>query len=544
VADGNVNGEEAARLAAQLTNYRIEAQIGRGGMGVVYRAEQINLGRKVAVKVIAPQLAQEPAFRDRFRRESKLAAAIDHPNIIPVYEADTLGDLLFIAMRYVDGTDLRTIIQQSGGLQPRRAAQIVAQVAAALDAAHERDLVHRDVKPANVLLSGTPPHEHAYLTDFGLTKHMSSDSALTETGQWVGTLDFVAPEQIMGQQIDGRADVYSLGCVFFETLTGQPPFPRDVDIAKIYAHLNEPPPRVTEHLPELSPEFDSVVARALAKEPAQRYQSAGEFREAVLGLVSTTRPERSAAAAAAEPATPATRPESPSFATAARTRMDVAVSPPPLPPPPPLLPQPPRQDSRPRPVGLWIVAAVLLLVGAGAAIAAATGVFGGSSTGDGEKRSTAVPAAEATTPAKHKRKRNAPTVTVTTPAPAPGPVSPPSQSKLRFQTGTSSGRDEPATYCEVRPGSGESELYCWTPDDGFTVFLGRHAPRGPAGLAAGTLLDANRHRVPAGYSTLGIGERRSGSGFTCESEIGGLTCTNSTGHGWTIPRDTGALRPF
>jgi serine/threonine protein kinase len=191
------------QLGDHVAGYRIERQLGRGGMGVVYLAEQVRLRRYVAIKLIVPELAEDDAFRRRFERESQLAASIDHPNVIPVYEAGEADGVLFISMRYVDGHDLRAIIKASGRLEPARAARFVGQLGDALDAAHSHGLVHRDVKPANVLVAG----EHAYLTDFGLTKHVSSSSGITHTGQWVGTLDYVAPEQISGGPLDARVDV-------------------------------------------------------------------------------------------------------------------------------------------------------------------------------------------------------------------------------------------------------------------------------------------------------------------------------------------------
>src|SRR3712207_2153724 len=227
-------------------------------MGVVYMAEQVRLQRRVALKLIAPDLAENEEFRQRFERECQLAASIDHTNVVPVYEAGEDGGNLFVSMRYVEGTDMRGLLRREHHLEAARAAWIVSQIAAALDAAHARGLAHRDVKPANVLIAGEPPSEHAYLTDFGLTKHTSATSGLTHTGQWVGTLDYVAPEQIEGGPLDARVDVYSLGCVLFEALTGRVPYPKPNDVAKMYAHLNEPPPPVCQLVPGLPSAFDAV----------------------------------------------------------------------------------------------------------------------------------------------------------------------------------------------------------------------------------------------------------------------------------------------
>jgi serine/threonine protein kinase len=262
----------------EVAGYRIERTLGRGGMSVVYLAEHDWLQRKVALKVLAPPLAEDERFRERFVRESRLAASLDHPNVIPIYEAGASGGDLFIAMRYVEGTDLRTLLHEGGALEPGRAVAIVRQVAAALDAAHEQGLVHRDVKPGNVLLArqrGSEAGEHVYLSDFGLTKRSASDSGITGTGQFVGTLDYAAPEQFKGGTPDARTDVYSLGCVLFECLTGSPPFTSENDAGLMYAHLLEAPPPVTAARPELAPEIDGVIVRAMAKAPDDRQANAG-----------------------------------------------------------------------------------------------------------------------------------------------------------------------------------------------------------------------------------------------------------------------------
>ena len=266
-----------------FAGYRIEQVLGRGGMSVVYLAEHLGLKRKVALKVMASQLAEDQRFRDRFVRESQIAASLDHPNVIPIYEAGDADGRLFLAMRYVEGTDLRALLRSGGALDPPRAVQIVRQVADALDAAHERGLVHRDVKPANVLLArrtGTDDGEHAYLSDFGLTRRAASESGVTGTGQFVGTLDYAAPEQFKGAFLDARTDVYSLGCVLFECLTGRPPFRRENDAAVMYAHLFEDRPSACAERPELDEEVDDVLATAMAKDPADRYPSAGELASA------------------------------------------------------------------------------------------------------------------------------------------------------------------------------------------------------------------------------------------------------------------------
>ena len=274
------------RVGTELAGYRIESLLGFGGMSVVYLAKDLRLERRVALKLLAPSLAEDDSFRDRFLRESRLAASIDHPNIVPIYEAGTTEDRLFIAMRYVEGRDLKVRLQ-SGRLDPTDATGIVAQVASALDAAHGRGLVHRDVKPSNVLLdTGARPDgsDHVYLADFGLTRRVSEEAGSGDNGQLMGTIDYVAPEQIAGEQIDGRADVYSLGCVLYECLVGQPPFRRDSELAVVFAHLETEPPAPRARRPELPAALDAVLARALNKEPEERYSSCRELARAALAV--------------------------------------------------------------------------------------------------------------------------------------------------------------------------------------------------------------------------------------------------------------------
>ena len=274
------------RVGTELAGYRIDALLGWGGMSVVYLAVDLRLKRRVALKLLAAGLAEDTSFRDRFIRESELAASIDHPNITPIYEAGTSGDLLFIAMRYVEGCDLRERLHR-GRLDPADAIGILAQVASALDAAHARGLVHRDVKPSNVLLdTGARPDgsDHVYLADFGLTKRISDEPGVGDQGQLMGTIDYVAPEQIAGEEIDGRADVYSLGCVLYECLVGQPPFRSDSDLAAVFSHLEAEPPAPSERRPDLPAALDAVIARALAKDPEQRYPSCRELTRVALGV--------------------------------------------------------------------------------------------------------------------------------------------------------------------------------------------------------------------------------------------------------------------
>ncbi len=266
-----------------LGGYRILEPIGRGGMGVVYRAEEPALGRLVALKVLAPALAAHDEFRRRFLREMRLAASIEHPNILPIYRAGEDQDLLYLAMRYVDARDLREVLRRGGPLQVGRALWIVEQVAQALDAAHQRGLVHRDVKPANILLTAPAAdgREHVYLVDFGVARPIAGDGSITSAGMILGTPSYAAPEQLTGGPVDARTDVYALGCVLYECLSGRPPFTADTDQALIVAHLQAAPPSVRSGRPDLPPALDGVLARALAKAGQQRYRSCGEFTAAV-----------------------------------------------------------------------------------------------------------------------------------------------------------------------------------------------------------------------------------------------------------------------
>jgi serine/threonine-protein kinase len=243
-------------------------------MSVVYLAQDLRLGRRVALKLIAPELADHLRFRERFLRESRLAASLDHQNVVPIYEAGEAAGLLYIAMRYVEGTDLKELLRAQGPLAPARTVSLLAQVAGALDAAHERGLVHRDVKPGNVLIAADG---HAYLSDFGLTKQSASESGVTETGQFVGSVDYVAPEQIERQPVDGRADVYSLACVLYECLTGEPPYHSNSLTGALWAHLSAPPPSTHAARPELPAAIDAVIAKGMAKKPSERYQSCSEL---------------------------------------------------------------------------------------------------------------------------------------------------------------------------------------------------------------------------------------------------------------------------
>ncbi|MEU9302520.1 serine/threonine-protein kinase [Streptomyces sp. NPDC048269] len=293
-----VGGRPSDLRGKRIAGYEVESEIGRGGMAVVYRARDLRLDRTVALKLLAPELARNDTFRQRFVHESRVAAAIEHPHIVPVFEAGEADGLLYIAMRFVPGQDLRAMLDGTGPLPVDTAARIAGQIASALDAAHDHDLVHRDVKPGNILIAkGTDIDypEYAYLTDFGLTKKSLSLTGFTSVGQFVGTLDYVAPEQISGKPVDGRCDVYSLGCVAYETLAGGPPFERDDDMALLWAHQYDPPPPLTSRRPGLPDALDEVLAKALAKSPEDRWGTCLEFTGALRRAGTAARPPTRAA---------------------------------------------------------------------------------------------------------------------------------------------------------------------------------------------------------------------------------------------------------
>jgi DNA-binding beta-propeller fold protein YncE len=358
-----------------FAGHRITGVAGRGGMGVVYRALQLDLDRPVALKLIATPLARDEDFRERFVRESRAAAAIDHPNVIPVYSAGEDDGQLYLAMRFVEGEDLRSLVRREGPLDGPRAAAVIAQVAAALDAAHARGLVHRDIKPANVLLDG----DHAYLTDFGLTKRLTGEATMTGSGRWVGTLGYLAPEQIRGVPVDARADVYALGCLLFYVLTGVAPYRRDSDEATLYAHLHDPAPDARDLSPDVPGPLADVVARALEKDPDDRFPSAGDLGRAALAAAGegpAPPPERTVARGAAAPAGAADD-ETAVAGTVAATEVAPAR----------------RRMPADRPA--WLVGLLALMAGA-AVVLGAINVFGGGHPA-GTTASTA--ATTATTPA-------------------------------------------------------------------------------------------------------------------------------------------------
>ncbi len=283
---------EPLGIGSELAGYRLEAVVGRGGMGLVYRAEHLRLKRKVALKVLPPELAADADFRQRFESESRLAAAIDHPNIIPLYDAGEVDGLLFLTMRLVDGLDLDALLKRDGPMAPEMAVSVVEQIGAALDAAHARGLVHRDVKPGNLLIAmgaGTPATPHCYLTDFGLSKDTFAPLGLTRAGEFVGTIDYVAPEQIQGIALDGATDQYALGCVLYQCLTGHPPFENPNELDVMQSHLSADPPAVTARRSDLPRPIDAVVARAMAKAPEDRHPSCTAMASAARAAIASRR---------------------------------------------------------------------------------------------------------------------------------------------------------------------------------------------------------------------------------------------------------------
>ncbi|HEY6280106.1 MAG TPA: protein kinase, partial [Streptosporangiaceae bacterium] len=303
-------------MGDDLAGYRLRGVLGRGGMSVVYEAENPRLGSTVALKVLAPELATNDMFRTRFLKESRIAASLNHPNVIPIYDMGSHEDLLYIAMRYVVGADLRAVLKAKHVLAPDQALLLIGQAGRALDAAHRHGLVHRDVKPGNILIEhgsdDDDEPDHVYLSDFGISKHAASHSGLTATGEFMGTIDYISPEQIRGRPVDGRADIYSLGCVLYECLTGRVPFAKDVDAAVIWAHVEEMPTTPSSLQPTLPPGIDQVMGKALAKDPADRYATCRELvtaaRAALLGAtpaVPHTTTVLAGSAALAEPASPA-----------------------------------------------------------------------------------------------------------------------------------------------------------------------------------------------------------------------------------------------
>jgi hypothetical protein len=283
----------APRIGTEFAGYRIEGLLARGGMGVVYRAEHPRLGATIALKVMDPELALDEAYRERFVREARAAARIRHPNIIPIYDAGEWNGDLYMAMRYIEGDELKSLIRQNGALSAQQTYVIGLQIASALDAAHRNGLIHRDVKPGNILVEPGPDPDSepiAYLADLGLTKQVDSQSGVTGSGELLGTIDYIAPEQISGSQVDGRADIYSLACVLFECLTGTVPYVRENQAAVLWAHLHDEVPRATAIDPALGGAVDAALARGMAKSPEDRFSTARELVSALQAPPEVTTP--------------------------------------------------------------------------------------------------------------------------------------------------------------------------------------------------------------------------------------------------------------
>jgi len=375
----------------EFAGYRIERRLGRGGMGILYLAVEPGLERRVALKLIAPEAAADEVFAKRFAEESRIAASIEHPNVVPIYAAGEERGVPYIAMRYVAGSDLGRRLSTEGRLGPEEAVGLIAQIGNGLDAIHAAGLIHRDVKPANVLLAGGEGEPHAYITDFGVARNVATESGLTQTGRFVGTLDYVAPEQISGETIDARVDVYALGCLLFKLLTGQVPFPREGEAARLYAHLNDPPPAPSLYVPEVGMGLDDVIARAMSKQPGDRYPSAGDLgraAQAALTGAPVSVPERTvatgAAAAGEADSVPAPRPPAPAEDDEPPTPPTAAV-----PPTEPTGQEPPGSVRRP-PAAIAGIALAALVVVAGIAFALiSSGGGDNSSAGSGTPDTTA-----------------------------------------------------------------------------------------------------------------------------------------------------------
>ncbi|MFL5796635.1 MAG: protein kinase domain-containing protein [Actinomycetota bacterium] len=379
------------QIGRQLGHYRIVDVVGRGGMGIVYLAEQAQLERRVALKIVAEELGADAGFRARFIREAQLAASLEHPNIIPIYDAGEEGETLYLAMRYVRGSDLSARIAE-GPLAAERAVELLRPIADALDVAHAAGLIHRDIKPANILIAGGP-REQVFLTDFGLAKRMDSASRITVTGMVVGTLSYLAPEQLRGERLDGRADQYALGCVVFEALTGNPPFTGEIEAHIMFAHLTEPPPAPSATRPEIPPGVDAAVQRAMAKNPADRFASCSDLIEAMRTAMPAA-PSQTRMSAWTPPGAPVpprfpppAAPAPGSVVAPAGAAVPVVVS--------PERPEPRPQRSR-RGRTVLIALASLLLVGGGVA---AVVLLGGGSPSPTRPRGLAISWQRVTAPA-------------------------------------------------------------------------------------------------------------------------------------------------
>jgi serine/threonine protein kinase len=532
-------------VGEEFAGYRLVSVLGRGGMSIVFRAENPRLGNVIALKVLDPALASDDIFRTRFLEESRIAASMNHPNVIPIHDMGSSNGLLYIAMRCVTGTDLRQMLKKRGRLQPETAVFLLEQAARALDAAHRRGLVHRDVKPGNLLVErgndGADP-DHLYLADFGITKHMGGRTGLTSTGAFLGTIDYVAPEQIRGISVLGLADQYSLGCVLYECLTGRVPFEKDLDAAIIWAHVEESPTLPTALRPDLPPAVDDVFARVLAKRPGDRYETCREFmtaaREALGPMAEPPSPGGSLqmftprSGAAGYPLVPSPGPDAPSAfpaftalsappasvgpglpeqagypselahesadafpdPTAQWSSVESASPPPPSPPTgqpiPPLPPGPSRRRTRRRGRRRgWLVAAAALILVAGAVTGVALSLTGGHGTPQ---------AAGAKTPATGAAMNTG--TTMASPA---------------TNAGVSS---MPATA----PATQSARTASCAPDGTTASTAGNMGQSGPATLT-GVLQQANLCSTPAGVLPTSSCKAQSAANVTCTRPVAGIT---------------------
>jgi serine/threonine protein kinase len=486
------------QVGSEIRGYRVEAELGRGGMGVVYLAEQLTLGRKVALKVIAPAFSSDPEFRQRFEREARAAASLDHPNIVPVFEADDHDGLLFLAMRFVRGTDLASVLAEQGRLEPFHAANVTRQIAGALDEAHRHGLIHRDVKPANVLVTDPTPEGHVYLTDFGLAKNAAVNSAgLTNSGQFVGTIDYIAPEQLDGRAIDARTDVYSLGCVLFQLLAGRVPFSGN-QVQKMWGHANEEPPSLRDVAAHLAERFDPVVARAMAKDPDQRYLSAGDLGRAAMAAAAEEPASLTEKSVAVGPATGAvdslavrlpsdSSASTRTAATAAWKGTSAAPGPVPWQAPTAAAPQDPRRTRR----SFVLPGVAAILVAAGIAGGALLASRGGDSSPEPTASKAEAQRSNATEPnagrqsserskpaTKERAERTTDASAASTPPPAPVTYRSytPSTRGYSAQVPTGSGWSEPV---ESQPNPGKLYRTTITGPDGLVLLID-YTPLEPA----------------------------------------------------------------
>jgi predicted Ser/Thr protein kinase len=555
----------------EFAGYRIEAVVGKGGMGTVYRAQQLRPRRSVALKIVSSEYSSDTQFRTRFAREAELAAAIEHPCVVPIYEVGEHEGHLFIAMRFVDGTDLGTLLE-SGPLAPSRAVAIIERLATALNAAHQLGLVHRDIKPANVLIRRTADEEHVYLTDFGIARRVVDTAGLTDSGMFVGTPGFAAPEQIRGLAPDTRTDVYALGCVLYAALTGQTPLRKTDDLATLWAHAHENPPAPSQLVSNLDPRFDEVVAMAMAKDPDQRFASATALARAAAAALQAQAQQlkcpsclapvapglqfctHCGAAATGSPRAATT--QAPLLAPVAQPAPAATHAAPVAAMPTHRLHDAPARETRARagvpPLALAAIALLAAAIVAGALLlrdnqgTSTTQASAGLTTPVASSGSSGTRQADADAPPKghpSQRKRSrrraqtappAATSAPTEPAPQPTEAAPVPEVEteriIAFQTGTDAGKDLPAAYCQMS----RAQLYCWTPNDGYTLRL---TGSGVERVSADE--PGNEGRVPGGYDLLGEEETAEGFGYSCTNRVSGLSCNSTSGHGWTLPRYVG-----